>query len=420
MRTGPVASLDLSKRTGGERGFWPIRGRICVPTLGTVNRTFDWLETNSGEVENPPARVARDWALFALIVGAALAEVVFRTDMTWRWIGLVVGLILASATLWRRPHPLAAVALGFGPFMAVNLATIVAGSESFSLNAGLAVLVLMYALFRWGTGRQAASGSVIALAAGGLAVITDPTGVTEAIGGLVVLLLAATVGVLIRYRRIVRNQQFERVRLNERDMLARELHDTVAHHVSAIAIQAQAGQVLARSGDLGGAAEALGVIETEASSTLTEMRSVVGALRRGNETPEKSILRGVADIRDLATPAGPTGPRIEVECRGPLGDLRPGVQAALFRVAQESITNAKRHARRATRVHVLVAGSTKNVRLRVSDDGERTSLGPQPSGYGLAGMEERVTLLGGTFEAGPLPERGWAVQAIIPRAGRPT
>ncbi|MEP6979949.1 MAG: hypothetical protein ABJA16_04215, partial [Nakamurella sp.] len=139
-----------------------------------MNRTYDWLETNPADVEKPPARVARDWALFALILGSAVAEVAFIDEMAWRWLGVLVGLILAFATLWRRTRPLQSVALGFGPFIAVDLATTVAGAERFSLNAGLAVLVLVYALFRWGTGRQAAVGSLIALVGGSVAVITGP------------------------------------------------------------------------------------------------------------------------------------------------------------------------------------------------------------------------------------------------------
>lgn len=414
-----MASLDLSKRTGGERGFWPIRGQLCVPTLGTVNRTYDWLETNPGDVEKPPARVARDWALFALILGIAVAEVAFIDEMAWRWLGVVVGLILAFATLWRRTRPLPAVALGFGPFMAVDLATTVAGSESFSLNAGLAVLVLMYALFRWGTGRQAAIGSLIALAGWAVSVTTGPTSATDPIGGLLVLLFPAALGASVRYRRIVRNQQFERVRLHERDALARELHDTVAHHVSAIAIQAQAGQVLANAGDVAGAGQSLSLIEKQATLSLTEMRSVVATLRRAGEASETSVARGIGDIQDLATPEGAPGPRVQVEMRGELDDLRPGVQAALFRVAQEAVTNVNLHATHAGRVAVSVVGEHDTVHLEVTDDGDRVALVGRPSGYGLVGMEERVTLLGGTFEAGPLPERGWTVQAIIPRTGRP-
>jgi len=414
-----MASLDLSKRTGGERGYWPIRNQLCVPTLGTVNRTYDWLETNPGDVEKPPARVARDWALFALILGIAVAEVAFIDEMAWRWLGVVVGLILAFATLWRRTRPLPSVALGFGAFMAVDLATTVAGAESFSLNAGLAVVVLMYALYRWGTGRQAAIGSLIALAGGAVSVTTSSTSATDAIVGLPVLLFPAALGASVRYRSIVRNQQFERVRFEERDTLARELHDTVAHHISAIAIQAQAGKVLVTAGDLAGTEESLSLIEKQATLSLTEMRSVVAALRRAGEASETSVARGIGDIQDLATPEGAPGPRVQVEMRGELDDLRPGVQAALFRVAQEAVTNVNLHATHAGRVAVSVVGEHDTVHLEVTDDGDRVALVGRPSGYGLVGMEERVTLLGGTFQAGPGPGRGWTVRATIPRRGRP-
>lgn len=414
-----MASLELSKRTGGKRGYWPIRGQLYGPTLGTVNRTYDWLETNPGDVEKPPARVARDWALFALILGIAVAEVAFIDEMAWRWLGVVVGLILAFATLWRRTRPLPSVALGFGAFMAVDLATTVAGAESFSLNAGLAVVVLMYALYRWGTGRQAAIGSLIALAGGAVNVITSSTSATDGIVGLPVLLFPAALGASVRYRSIVRNQQFERVRFEERDTLARELHDTVAHHISAIAIQAQAGKVLVTTGDLAGTEESLSLIEKQATLSLTEMRSVVAALRRAGEASETSVARGIGEIQDLATPEGAPGPRVQVEMRGELDDLRPGVQAALFRVAQEAVTNVNLHATHAERVAVSVVGEHDTVHLEVTDDGDRVALVGRPSGYGLVGMEERVTLLGGTFQAGPGPGGGWTVRATIPRRGRP-
>lgn len=390
-----------------------------IPTLGTVSKTHDWLETDPDDVEKPPTRLVRDWALFALILGLAVAEVAFVDDMIWRWLGVPVGLDLAFATLWRRTRPLTSVALAFGALMAIDLATTVAGAESFFLYAGFAVLILVYSLFRWGTGRQAALGSLIAVAEWAVSVTTSSASPTDAILGLLVLLFPAALGASVRYRRIVRNQQFERVRLHERDALARELHDTVAHHVSAIAIQAQAGQVLANVGDVAGAGQSLSLIEKQATLSLTEMRSVVAALRRAGEASETSVARGIGDIQDLATPEGAPGPRVQVEMRGELDDLRPGVQAALFRVAQEAVTNVNLHATHAGRVAVSVVGAHDTIHLEVTDDGDRVALVGRPSGYGLAGMEERVTLLGGTFEAGPLPERGWTVQASIPRTGRP-
>ena len=314
------------------------------------------------------------------------------------------------------------VGLGFGAIFAVDAARVAAGKEPLTLITGASVLVLVYALFRWGTTRQAAAGSAVVLVEWLVSVttdFTDFTGATDAVLGLAVLLLAGAVGTAVRYQRIVRAQQLDRVRFHERDTLARELHDTVAHHVSAMAVQAQAGQFLAHTGDQDGAAEALALIEQEASRALAEMRTMVRTLRRDHGAPEGAPARGVADIETLVTSEGVTGMRVDVDRRGDLDELRPAVEAALFRVAQESVTNAKRHARHATRVHVLVTGDRDTVRLNVTDDGEHTVSGPRQPGYGLVGMAERVSLLGGTLEAGPNPARGWTVQATIPRHEAP-
>ena len=161
------------------------------------------------------------------------------------------------------------------------------------------------------------------------------------------------------------------------------------------------------------AVDALRVIEAEASRALTEMRLMVGALRddgAADLTPQ----RGVADIERLARAvSGP--PRVEVELSGDLDDLRPAVGAALYRLAQESVTNALRHARYASQVSVAVAADEASVRLTVVDDGELQ--GRAGTGYGLVGMTERASLLGGTLDAGPGQERGWSVVAVLPRTG---
>ncbi|MFC0483217.1 sensor histidine kinase [Pseudarthrobacter scleromae] len=126
---------------------------------------------------------------------------------------------------------------------------------------------------------------------------------------------------------------------------------------------------------------------------------------------------GVADLGRLA---GQTegGPRVDVELSGELDDLSPVVGAALYRLAQESVTNARRHARYATRVAVRVVGDAEHVRLTVDDDGAASTAGGGPSGDGLVGMRERARLLGGTFHAGP-SAGGWRVEAMLPRAGAP-
>lgn len=100
---------------------------------------------------------------------------------------------------------------------------------------------------------------------------------------------------------------------------------------------------------------------------------------------------------------------------GEVGDLPPSVGSAIYRLAQESITNARRHA---NHVEVVVSADDACVRLSVRDDGDTAALHPLPSpGYGLTGMIERARLLGGTCEAGPAPDRGWTVTATLPRAG---
>jgi signal transduction histidine kinase len=89
----------------------------------------------------------------------------------------------------------------------------------------------------------------------------------------------------------------------------------------------------------------------------------------------------------------------------------------MYRLAQEAITNATQHARHATRIDVRVADEADRVRLTVRDDGDGGSADRSESGYGLVGMAERAALLGGTFEAGPGPGKGWTVNAVVPRAG---
>lgn len=143
---------------------------------------------------------------------------------------------------------------------------------------------------------------------------------------------------------------------------------------------------------------------------------MVSALRDRNTRPATAPRRRIADIERLA--ANSTDAlRIDVALHGELTNLPPALEAALYRVAQESVTNAQRHAQHATRVQVNVSGTATDVQLAVSDDGARTSPAPNHSGYGLIGMTERVTLFGGTLIAGPNPDRGWTVRAVLPRHG---
>jgi signal transduction histidine kinase len=371
-----------------------------------------WVEPRA---PNPPKRVWRDWALVAVMVAAAIVEGVLRDHLVWRVPSILVVVALAPTLLWRRTHPLAAFAMAFTTVTALDLVALLVDVKWDGLGVGAFLLLLVYALFRWGAGRDAAVGLAIVSIPVALTVFHD-TPATDTIGGAVVILLFAVVGAAVRYQDNARHHAMDQVKLREREQLARELHDTVAHHVSAIAVRAQAGRVVA-SATPAAALDALAVIEDEASRTLEELRAMVGALRQGEE-PDLAPQRGVADIQRLARHAGDR-PQIVVELSGDLDRLRPSADAALYRLAQESITNALRHARHATCVCVCVCGEPDCVRLTVADGGDAVPSGFRPSsGFGLIGMAERATLLGGTFEAGPNRDRGWTVRAVLPRAGR--
>jgi signal transduction histidine kinase len=319
--------------------------------------------------------------------------------------------------LWRRTHPLAVVEVAFGAIIVADIASLIADADGVvGLYAMVFVVVFPYSLVRWGSGREIGIGLTLIEATAILGTAVDFTGWVDAVVGNLFLLFPATLGATVRYWTSSRLRELDQVKLRERAQLARELHDTVAHHVSAIAIRAQAGRVVAATHPEA-ALDALGVIEEEASLTLTELRLMVGGLR-DDAAVELAPQQGVADLERLARSVGDV-PSVEVELSGDLDDLRPSVGAAVYRIAQESVTNAVRHARHATHIRVRVAGEADCVRLTVSDDGQGGSPGSGLPGYGLVGMTERATLLGGSLVAGPGSERGWTVDAVLPRTGVP-
>ncbi len=383
---------------------------------------------NEPAVADPPARVWRDWALLAVLIPAALVEVIVRPDIGWRPFSLVVTLAMLPLLLWRRTKPLASTAPILITSIALSVASFLFTDNPIGLFTNAFILVMIYAVFRWAPGRHC--GIVIALMVGVLiaSAIADYTGIGDAIGGALVFFLPAEIGALVRNRSTALHQQMEETKLREREQLARELHDTVAHHVSAIAIRAQAGRAMAPA-DPQAAIDALEVIEEEASRTLGEMRTMVGALRNG-AAAELTPQPGVGDIQRLAAESE-TGLPIRVELTGEFDSLRPSIDTALYRIAQESITNAMRHARRASEVSVSVIGDAESVRLTVRDDGQegpaipgrgaepnREQGGAATTGrFGLVGMAERAKLLGGAFQAGPGPDGGWMVDVVFPRNG---
>jgi len=356
----------------------------------------------------PPRRVWRDWVLVAVIPPLALLEALLRTDVPLRWLWAILLIALVPTLLWRRVRPFTMLAIAFGVGTVISLA---AGGDP-QLFTTAYFLILVYAVFRWGSGRAMLGGGALVLGGILLSLVYSAPTPTDVIGGLAVVVTTSTLGVAFRWRSGARARELDRMRLLEREQLARDLHDTVAHHVSAIAIQAQAGTVVAQ-GDPAAAVDVLRVIEGEASRTLDELRSMVRVLRR-TDAPERAPTPGFDDLRRLAR-SDAAGPTVDVQVDGDVDSLPPSVSAAVFRLAQEAVTNARRHARNATRVDVHVRVDGAGVRLDVRDDGEPVA--SAVPGYGLTGMAERADLLGGTCEAGPAPGGGWAVSAVLPRAG---
>ena len=388
----------------------------CVPYAGAVINSVVRSLRNEPRAAAAPVRVWRDWALVAVLVATAVLEGILRTDVVpWRPVALVLAVALAFPLLWRRTHPLAVVAVLFGTIIALTLVELIDGpGQSVGLNTMIYVVLAPYALLRWGSGREVMIGLPVIVVAGVLGIASDFTNFGEAAAGFVFLMFPAVLGALVRFWTTSRTREIDQVRSREREQLARELHDTVAHHVSAMVIRAQAGRVVAPS-DPAAALDALRLIEDEGSRTLAEMRTMVGALRDGG-VADLSPQNGIPDIERLASSLDDE-PRVQVRLTGDLDAVSPAVGAATYRIAQESVTNALRHARNATRIEVQVVGGENAVELTVCDDGDPVHASSVAPGYGVVGMTERAAILGGTLAAGPRAGHGWVVDAVLPRAG---
>ncbi|WP_410050175.1 sensor histidine kinase [Actinomadura sp. CNU-125] len=198
--------------------------------------------------------------------------------------------------------------------------------------------------------------------------------------------------------------------------MARELHDVLAHNISMINVQAGVALHLIDD-DPGQARTALAAIKEASKEALTEMRSVIGALRAQGETAPRTPTAGLDRLDELLARAESAGLTVEAEITGDRGPLHAGTSLAAFRIVQEALTNVTRHAGPGpVTARVRIAYRDQEIEVRVEDDGRGVSLlDDRPAGSGIRGMRERAAALGGTFEAGPRPGGGFAVRATLPR-----
>lgn len=345
---------------------------------------------------------------------AFAVEAWLRPELQSQPWSMLLGAVFPIALWFRSSHPLGATATAFGLAAAVTLLQIAQGLPEIGPYMGLFILLLPYALCRWGARRDVLVG-VFFMAAAYVASLFhgEMKGVGDVIGGAIAVMFPGAIGATMRFRAVAQERELDHAKLKEREQLARELHDSVAHHMTAITIQAQAARAVVATRPEAASA-ALKAIEEESRRTLAELRAIVGALR-DDDAAALAPQGRVADIASFARDAGAT-PAVLVELTGNLDGLPPVVERALYRLAQESITNAVKHAHNATRIEVRVAADTDSICLSAQDNGDTPSARRNP-GFGLVGMAERAALLGGTFEAGPHAAGGWRVQATLPRKG---
>ena len=233
--------------------------------------------------------------------------------------------------------------------------------------------------------------------------------------------IAWLVGALVRVtrlyaeqRRATREQRASRAVAEERNRIARELHDVIGHSVSVMTVQASAvrrrltpDQVVER--------QALEAVESVGREALAEMRRMVGVLRRDGDAADLEPPPGLDQLERLADKFRASGLPVELSVTGAALPLAPGLDLTAYRLVQEGLTNTLRHARSPRAAHVDVDYAADRLSLAVRDDGQAAAGGPPTEpGHGLLGMRERVAVYGGSLVARARPEGGFELVATLP------
>jgi signal transduction histidine kinase len=340
---------------------------------------------------------------------------------------------VAATTLplaWRSVFPVATVAVTTG---GLALATALGFPAGDVIVPYLAPLVALYSVGVSCSRREVLVASAIALAAFAVVVIASPAeGLAELAYIAAGLIAALAVGLAVRQvgfetdTLAARAAELERSQdeatraaiAEERARIARELHDVIGHSISVMGVQAGAvRRVLPPEQER--EREALLTVERVGRDAVTEMRRLLGFLRPvegmdGASAPAPTLGR----VDDLVKEMRRAGLEVELVVEGELGDLSAGRALTAFRILQEALTNVLKHAP-GSHVLAVLRRTADELVIEVRDDGANGSrAGSSGGGYGLVGMRERVTLYGGTLDAGPLRERGFAVVAHLPTADR--
>ncbi|WP_405609493.1 sensor histidine kinase [Streptomyces sp. NBC_00076] len=347
------------------------------------------------------------------------------------WPTLAVVLVGLAAVLWpagRRPEQLTPQVRTAVPALASALltaASLLAGEEVVPGPGEIMILLsLLFIAVRHCPPRSALVCG--ALDAGALLILPLRGDVTQSGDELVALEMIGLVlvGLVVGFAAYLRSMDYRRTvavsetRRSERLAIAADLHDFVAHHVTGILVQTQVARMMVATTpqDLD---PVLVGIERAATEALASMRRTVGVLRdTGPDAAGHRPVGDLAGITELIEGFATPGQRVLLH-RDPAvpHDLPHEIQAAAFRVVQEALTNIRRHAADATHIEVRLLDGTGRLEVSVADDGRGGTQLPAAAhggGFGLVGLKERVTALGGELDAGPWDGGGWEVRAVFP------
>ncbi len=370
----------------------------------------------------------RDPAVAGALTVLAVVDVLGTPPLTGRLLpvlALTAGVNLPMAV--RRRFPLGAPMVTIACF--ASTAGVDAGS-GIRLADVVALALAMWTMGRHCDDRRLAAG-VVWFAAGALIaseLSPSGSGLEDVLFGLFLYLCPLVAGRAVRLRQAhleLVTEQADRDRRDqarrveeavdeERDRIARELHDIVMHSISVIAVQTQAirrrlGPEHARE------AADLTAVETTAREAMAEMRRLFGVLRAGDGPPQLAPQPGLAQLDRLLDDFRRAGLRLETEIEHPDRPLTAGVDLTAYRVLQEALTNALKHAGPGTPVHVVVRPGPADLALEISDAGPGPR-GRSTGGHGLIGMRERVSVFGGTLDVGRSPSGGFRVAVRLPTA----
>ncbi|APU13288.1 MULTISPECIES: sensor histidine kinase [Actinoalloteichus] len=336
---------------------------------------------------------------------------------------VLLGLIVFAARSGR--HPQAAL-VGAGLSLA---ATAVIHSTILQRTFGtvelLLLLVLVVGAARHGSRRSAMAVALAASVASAVLLLRSVAlwWNTAELGLLLILVTVAAMflGLHLREEDLRRTATAEQVRRAERLDLAGDLHDHVAHYVTAMVVQAQAGHEIVE-GDPATGRQLFANIESIGQEGLTAMSRMVGLLREGAAAEEtRTVPQGLTAVHELAARNSATGPQTSVEVRPGVdpGNWSAELSRSVQRLVQEGLTNVRKHAHHATSVRVVVDAEGDDVVVRVRDDGTKSGrVRFRSSGFGLIGLQERVSMLGGTLSSAAQPEGGWELRATLPRTAK--